>query len=130
MKKSVDNSKTFIVFLIDLSKAFDCLPHELIVAKLNAYGFTLSSSRLIHSYFLDRKQSIKINSAHSFWEEILFGVPQRSILGQVLFNIFIFSMFTNIDFTNCTDDIALHVIGDGAKVAIDTLKNVLDELFC
>ena len=59
-----------------------------------------------------------------------FKVDVANFLGQVLLNIFIFSMFTNIDFTNCADDITLHVIVDGAKVAIDSLKNVLDELFC
>ena len=49
-KKFVDKDKMFGAFLTDLSKAFDCLPHDLIVAKLNAYGFSLSASKLIHNY--------------------------------------------------------------------------------
>ena len=49
-KKSVDKGKTFGAFLTDLSKAFDCLPHYLIITKLNAYGFSLSALKLMHNY--------------------------------------------------------------------------------
>ena len=62
-KKSVDNGKTFGALLADLSKAFDCLPHDLIIAKLNVYGFSLSASKLIHNYLSHRKQRTKINSS-------------------------------------------------------------------
>ena len=73
---SVDKEKASGVLLTDLSKAFDCLPHELIIAKLNAYGFSLSSLKLMESYLSERKQRTKINIAYSSLEEILFGVPQ------------------------------------------------------
>ena len=62
-KKSVDNGKTFAEFLSDLSKAFDYLPHDLIIAKFNAYGFILSAARLMESYLCNRKQRTKINIA-------------------------------------------------------------------
>ena len=75
-KKFVDNGKIFAALLTDLAKAFDCLPHDLIIAKLNAYGFSLSVSRLMQSYLCNRKQIIKINTTYSSKEEILFGVPQ------------------------------------------------------
>ena len=65
----------------------DFSPHDLIIAKLNAYGFSLSATRLIQSYLSNRKQRTKISTAHSSWEEILFGIPQGSILGPLLFNI-------------------------------------------
>ena len=55
-KKSVDKGKTFGVLLTDLSKAFDCLSHDLIIAKLNAYGFSLSTARLMQSYLYTRTQ--------------------------------------------------------------------------
>ena len=92
-KRAVDNGKVFGILLTDLSKTFDCLSHELLLAKLHAYGFSLSALRLIHSYLTNRKQRTKINSSYSSWEEILFGVPQGSILGPLLFNIFLFDMF-------------------------------------
>ena len=84
-KISVDKGKTFGALITALSKAFDCLPHELRIAKVNAYGFSLSTSKLIHNYLSHRKQKIKINSSYSSWEEILFGVPQSSTLGPLLF---------------------------------------------
>ena len=77
-RKSVDKGKTFAVLLTDLSKVFDCLPHNINIAKLNTYGFSLSAARLIQSYLSKRKQITKINTAYSSWEEILFDVPQGS----------------------------------------------------
>ena len=62
--------------LTDLSKAFDCLSHELLTAKLHAYGFNLPALKLIQSYLSNRKQWTKINATYSLWEEILFGVLQ------------------------------------------------------
>ena len=55
-KKSVDKGKAFTALLTDLSKVLDFLPLDLIISKLNAYSFTYSSTRSIHSYFSDRKQ--------------------------------------------------------------------------
>ena len=106
-KKCVDKGKTFGALLTDLSKAFDCLPHDLIIAKLNAYGFSLSASKLIHNYLSHRKQRTKINSSYSSWEEILFGVPQGSSLGPLLSNIFVsdlFSVLKDVEFASYADD--------------------------
>ena len=58
-KKSVDNGNTFAVLLTDLTIAFDCVRHDLIVAKLNVYGLSFSLVRLIHSYLSDRKKKLK-----------------------------------------------------------------------
>ena len=91
--KSVDNGGAFGVLLTDLSKAFDCLSHELSIAKLNAYSFDKKSLTLIFNYLSNRKQRVKINDSFSSWSEILFDVPQGSILGPLLFNIFICDMF-------------------------------------
>ena len=92
--------------LTDLSKAFDCLPHELLLAKLNAYGFSLSALRLIRSYLFNRQQRTKINKSYSYWEEISFEVPRGSILGPLLFNIFMCDLFIleEIDFASYADD--------------------------
>ena len=79
-KRSVDNGKAFGALLTDLSKAFDCLDHELLIAKLNAYGVSLPALKLIHDYLSNRKQRTKVNSSYSTWHEIIFGVPQGIII--------------------------------------------------
>ena len=67
--------------LTDLSEAFDCIDHELLIAKLHAYGFDTDALKYIYSYLKGRKQRTMIHSSYSSFAEILFGVPQRSILG-------------------------------------------------
>ena len=92
-KKGVDNGGSFGALMTDLSKAFDCLSHELLIAKLDAYGFDNKSLKLIYNCLSNRKQRVKINESFSSWEEILYGGPQGSILEPLLFNIFICDMF-------------------------------------
>ena len=74
--------------LTDLSKAFNCLDHELLTAKLNAYGFSLPALQLINDYLSNRKQRTKIENTYSTWLDIIFGVSQGPILGPLLFNVF------------------------------------------
>ena len=62
----------FGALLTDLSKAFDCLPHELLMAKLHAYGMDVPSLKLLHSFLTKRKQRVKLNGTYSSWSEILF----------------------------------------------------------
>ena len=92
-KSSVDKGKASGVLLTDLSKAFDCLSHVLIIAKLNAYWMQSFCLKLMQNYLPERKQRTKINQAYSYWKEILFGVPQRSILVPILSNIFLSDLF-------------------------------------
>ena len=72
-KKSVDNGGAFGAIFTDLSKAFDCLSHELLIAKLDAYGFEKNALKLVNSHLSNRKQRVKINNKYSSWSEILFG---------------------------------------------------------
>ena len=124
-KKSVDNGGAFGALLTDLSKAFDCLPHELLIAKLDAYGFDKSSLKLLHSYPSNRKQRLKINDTYSSWSEILFGVPQGSILGPLLFNIFICDIFyflEGFDIANHADDSTPYCAGKSAESVVNNLE--------
>ena len=92
-KRYVDQGKFFGALLTDLSKAFDCLDHELLTAKLNAYGFSLPALRLVNDYLSNRKQRTKIENTYSTWVDIIFEVPQGSILGPLLFKVFLADLF-------------------------------------
>ena len=74
---------------MDLSKAYDCVNHDLIIAKLEAYGVGENCLRLIQNYLSQRQQRVKLGSSFSEWLEIILGIPQESILGPILFNVFI-----------------------------------------
>ena len=88
-KKSLDEPDGIVgTLLMDLSKAYDCVDHELFIAKLAAYGLNEGCLRLIQNYLSKRKEQVKIVSSLSEWLEIILGVPQWSILGSILFNIF------------------------------------------
>ena len=96
---------------MDLFKAYDCLPHDLIFAKLEAYGLTKESLQLISDYLSYRKQRTKIGSAYSDWANVIRGITQGSILGPLHFNTFLNDIFTVVeksDIYNFTDDIILY----------------------
>ena len=76
-----------------LIKSFWLSLHDLLIAKLPVYGFEIDLLKLIYSYLVVRKQRVKIDNKYSAWQEILFGVPQDSILGPLLFNIHMCDLF-------------------------------------
>ena len=107
-RRSVDGGGQAGALLIDLSKAFDCTDHELLIAKRYAYGYDKNSLYFINLCLKGRKQRTEINSSYSSFFEILFGVPQGSQqLGLLLFNIYICDLFLeniDIDIVNYADD--------------------------
>ena len=112
---AVDNNEAFGALLTDLSKAFDCLSHDLLIAKLHSYGLSLTLLlllsltlllllsltflRLLSDYLSNRKQRIKVENIFSKWQNIETGVPQGSILDPFLFNIFVCDLFLILDNT-------------------------------
>ena len=70
MEKSLDNGRVFGSLLTDLSRAFDCLSDELLIAKLHAYGFDKRSMASIYNYLSNRNQRVKINDSYSSWSEL------------------------------------------------------------
>ena len=99
-KKALDDNLYTGAIMMDLSKAFDCLPHCLLIAKFYAYGFSHQSCLLVASYLSSRKQRVKIGSERSSWNFLNKGVPQGSIMGPFLFNFFIHDLYYFIE--TCT----------------------------
>ena len=114
-KKALDQRNEYGALLTNLFKAFDCLPHDLIVAKLHAYCFSIDSLKLIKSYLIEHKQRVKINDQFSSWLDIVIGVPQGYILGPLLFNIFLCDMLffcNDIAFASYVDDNTPYCVGE------------------
>ena len=131
-KGAVDDKKVFGVLLTGLSKEFDCLSHELIIAKLNAHGFSLPAIKLIHDYLSNRQQRSNINHDFSSWKEVVFGVPEGSLLGPMLFNIFLNGLFLvmkETEFTSYADDKTLYDAGNTIEVVTDSIQESFERLF-
>ena len=124
-KSSNDSGNNVGTIAVDLSKAFDSLPHGLLVAKLLAYGVELPACKLLCSYLYNRYQRVKICDAKSDWLNNEKGVPQGSILGPLLFNVFINDIFfigSAVTIYNYADDNCVAY----AHNDIYTIKNVLE----
>ena len=125
LQKALDQGNEYGALLTDLSKAFDCLPHDLIVAKLHAYGFSIESLKLLNSYLTERMQRVKMNDQFSSWLDIVVGVPQGPILGPLLFNIFFCDMFlfcNDIEFASYGDGNTPYCIEKTSEEVISQLE--------
>ena len=110
--------------LTDLSKASACLLHDLLIAKLTAYGFDFYSLVFIQSCHSERQQKTKVHNAYNTYSDILYGVPQDSMLGLLLFSIDISDMFYDID--EC--DIASYADDNTPYTSDFNLEKVIQKL--
>ena len=126
LNKALDKGLYTGILLTDLSKAFDSISHDLLIAKLNSYGFSKNSLNLMNDYLSGRKQRTKIGDNFSSYREIVYGVPQGSILGPLLFNIYINDLFLfskDFNLANYADDCSPFEFSGTTDEVIKKLEN-------
>ena len=124
-QEELDKSGFVGTILMDLSKVYDSLPHELLVAKFEAYSIDKNGLNLIHNCLTNRKQRTKISSSYSECYDIVRGIPQGSILGPLFFNLFINDLFLFIERTNIcnfADDNTIYSCNINLQTILKDLK--------
>ena len=131
-KEASDKGGLGGALLMDLSKAFDCIKQDLLIANLAAYEFDSHASRIVFSYLNERKQRKKIHNSYSPYPNIACEVRQGSILAPLLFNINICDMFfekDKCDIASYAGDNTPHTYESDLCTALSKLKNCTDSLF-
>ena len=128
---NLDDRKHVAAVTVDLSKAFDSVFHNLMLAKLKAYGFSEAGIELMKAYLHDRRQRVKVNGTYSNWRTVRTGVPQGSLLGPLLFNVFINDInffIDNVSLRLCADDTTEYFADQSPMVLEFTINSELDTI--
>ena len=111
---------------MDLSKAFDCRKHDLLLAKLDAYGFCHEALCLVHSFLENRQKRVRMNGSFSTYKNLSLGVPQGLVLDPLFFNIYINDLLPSIqdtDICNYADDTTIYTCDKNLDSVIARLEN-------
>ena len=129
-KKTLDKRSYICAIFMDLSRTFGTLNHKPLIAKSGAYGFDTKALYYIKGYLDNRKQTSRVNSNFSFWQENIAGVPQDFILEPLLFNIFVNDLlfFSSSNLSNYADDNTLYTSGDNLNEIKEVLLNDLNKV--
>ena len=124
-KNMLDKGGYVCAIFMDLSKAFDTIHYNLMIAKLGVHGFSYDVVQYMRSYLTNRKQRVRVSSNYSTWENIIAGMPQDLMLGPLLFNIFVNDLFlfvSNSYLSNYADDSILYEFGYNLEEVRNTLR--------
>ena len=124
-KNALDNDQFVGIISTDLSRAFDCIPHGLLISKMKAYGLSNKACLFMSSYLSDRMQRVKVENERSEWQHLKKGVPQGSCLGPVIFNIFtndLFYVLKSCNLSNYADDNTIHSTKSSLDLVMASLK--------
>ena len=131
-RKYLDTGGHGSALLTDLYKAFDCINHQLLIAKLNAYGVYTNSRYILASYLVKTKQRTKVNGSYSNFDGTFSGVPQGSKLDRLLFNIYICDLIFGIGDLNIASyagDITPYTFSSELDLALKKLKSYTIKIF-
>ena len=125
-KRTLDKGEYVSALFMDLSKAFDTINHDLLIAKLKAYGFSKEAFKLMKSYLKNRKQKVKINNKFSSERDVIAEVLQGSIDGLLLFNLFINNLVSFAEeciLSNYVDDNNFSISGEDKELIKSMLSS-------